>query len=481
MNAKAAALAKRLDAIEAKLKPRVAPVDFLSSVLFKEQLPFGLDTARHQTAVTPRRAGKTHADAAKLLAVALAKPGSVALYITLSRLNAKRIVWSTLKELNHQYALGGEIGEADLCITFPNKSRVFLSGANDKSEVEKFRGLALSIVIIDEAQSFPSYLESLVDEVLVPALTDYAGSLCLVGTPGPVPVGYFHDACHSAEWSHHTWSVFDNVHLAKKSGRSTQSLLEDELKRRGVTADDPVIQREWYGRWLLDENSLVFRFDMQRNTRIAPRCAHYVLCIDVGYDDSDAIGVLGWNDSSPDLYLVEEWVGAKQTITPLMGRVSDFHRRYSPIAVVMDMGGLGKKIGAEISERTGIGVEAAEKERKLEHIELLNDALRTGRFHAPADSRFAQDCMKVEWDKSNPEKWKISARFHSDICDAILYGFRKALQWLYIEPPKPRPARDTPEFAELEQTETLRELEATFEEQMRINQERVREENSQWA
>ena len=120
----------------------------------------------------------------------------------------------------------------------------------------------------------------------------------------------------------------------------------------------------------------------------------------------------------------------KQTITQLGEKLVALNEKYSPLAIVLDFGGLGKKIAEELSSRFGLGIEAAEKERKLEHIELLNDAMRTGLFHAKKDSRFAQDCLLVEWDKSNPEKPKISDRFHSDACDMVLYGYRRAMHWL---------------------------------------------------
>lgn len=473
---------KRIAAAEAQLAPR--KVFDLRSVLFRQQLPFGLDQSRYQTAVTPRRAGKTFAIAAKLLSVAQQKRGCAALYITLSRLNAKRIVWETLKTMNAAHGIGGEVFEADLCIKLPNGSSIYLSGANDRSEVEKFRGMALGIVIIDEAQSFPAFLKQLVDEVLTPALTDYAGIIALVGTPGPVPIGYFYERSTASGWVHHNWSVFDNLHLEAKSGRSVQSLLDEALEVRGVTVDDPVIQREWFGRWVLDTNSLVFRYDKERNDRQAPPCEHHVLCIDLGFDDADALGVLGWNDDSPNLYLVREKVMAKQTLTPLMAQVQEFYAEFNPMAVVCDMGGLGKKIAETLQERTGIPIEAAEKDRKLEHIELFNDAMRTGRFFAPASSRFAQDCLKVEWDRTNPEKPKISERFHSDICDAVLYGWRKCLQWLYEEPKAKPAARGTVEFVIEQQQREQEQQEAAWQQRIDENVQlktEQQENDDQWA
>lgn len=451
-----------------------APQLDLSAVLFKQQLPFGLDSSRYATVVTPRRAGKTFAISAKLLATAQQKPGGVALYITLSRINAKRIVWETLQEMNRQYKLGAEPSEAELCLRFPNGSKIYLSGAADSGEIDKFRGLPLSICIIDEAQSFPSYLEQLVDQVIAPALTDFAGAINLVGTPGPVPIGYFYDMSTSDQWAHYGWSVFDNIYLEKKSGRTTRSLLNDELKRRGINEDDPIIQREWFGRWVLDSNSLVFRFDLERNCRTAKSHQHHVIGVDLGFDDADAIAVLGWSDDAPEIDLVFEWVGTKQTITALMARVRDAHERYKPLAVVADTGGLGKKIAEEIQTRTGIPIEAADKARKLEHIEMLNDAMRTGRFFAPKGSRVSQDSLLVEWDRSNPEKPKISDRFHSDIMDAVLYAYMRCLEWLYEAPKPKRPRINTPEWHELMAKEQLTEVESAFEAQMRQNLENER-------
>jgi hypothetical protein len=454
----------------------------VASILFPRQSEFGLETARYMTAVCTRRAGKSYACAVKLLDTALRKPGSVALYITLSRINAKRLVWGILKELNERHGLGGEVLEGDLCIRLRNGSAVYLSGASDEGEVEKFRGLALSVVVVDEAQAFPRYLQRLVDEVLAPALMDFAGQLALIGTPGPVPVGYFYDASRNAAWAHHAWSVVHNPHVLAKSGQTPTQLLQAELERRGVTAEDAVIQREWFGRWVLDRSALVFAWDAQRNGR-TPRqdCQHYVVGVDLGFDDADAVAVLGWRDDSPEVDLVYEWVGAKQGVTPLMERVREVWERYQPIVVVADTGGLGKKIAEEITQRTSIPIEAADKARKLEHIELMNDALRTGRLFAPTDSRFADDCVRVEWDRSNPEKPEISDRYHSDIADAVLYAWRRAMGWLYspAKPPPPKP--QTPEWLAAKRAEAEEELEAEMEREFEVNRQRAAEDEEQWA
>lgn len=441
----------------------------LATHCFDAQRPFVLSDAKFRTADCSRRAGKTEGEAAALFKAAEEHPGCVGLYITKTLKNAKRIMWGTLKRVNRERGLGGEAKEAEVRMEMPNGFNIYLSGANHKDEIDKFRGMPLVLVIIDEAQLLTD-LEVLVNEVLAPSLMDYDGKVVLAGTPGPVPVGYFYGCTKNPEWAHFSWTVFDNPWIQKKSGKTPQEHLEAECKRRGVTQEDPVIQREWFGRWVYDPNSLVFRYNAETNHFGAlPElrgdwCT--VVAGDLGWDDADALAVLLWNASSPHLWLIHEDVMPKQSISTFGNKLKALVDKHQPMDVVLDFGGLGKKIAEELTQRWGLRVNAAEKERKLEHIELLNDAMRTGQFHAKKDSRFAQDCMLVEWDKTNPEKPKISERFHSDICDAVLYGYRRALHWL----PKPaieaKPAIGSQEWHARQMELTRRQLEAEMDSEL---------------
>lgn len=464
-------LSSRLAALEAQTGNSAVSFDRQKfSVGHPKQLAFTSSTSRQRTACCSRRAGKSEGCAGLLLDTATQRAGCVALYLTKTRINAKRIIWSVMKRINRQHGLGGNAKEAELCMEFPNGSAIYLGGVNNKDEIEKFRGLPIAIVVIDEAQAIAGYLQELVDEVLAAALMDYDGALVLVGTPAPVPAGYFYDCIKNPEWDHYDWTVFDNPWIEKKSGKTPQQHLEAECKRRGITPDDPVIQREYFGRWVYDPNSLVFRYDAARNAygdlpAGLPGDWECVIGGDIGWDDADALAVLAWNTTRPDLWLKEEVVLPKQTISQLGDRLSALVAKHNPLAVVLDFGGLGKKIAAELTQRWSLKVEAADKERKLEHIELLNDAMRTGHFFAKADSRFAQDAMLVEWDKSNPERPKISDRFHSDICDAVLYGHRRAKQWVSEPESIPVPKAGTPEWHYRNATLAQQAVEAEIERQ----------------
>lgn len=478
-----ALLSNRLDGLEQALTPRAgAKFDlFKHSEGHPKQLAFTSSKAKFRTGCCSRRSGKTEGCAAALLEPTLARPGCVGLYLTKTRVNAKRLIWGILKRINRDFALGGNPKEAELCMELPNGSAIYLGGVNNKDEIEKFRGMPLVVVVLDEGQILVTYMKELIEEVLAPALMDYDGSLLLVGTPGPVPSGYFYECLNSDGWEHFSWTVFDNPWILKKSGKTPREHMEAELKRRGVAEDDATIQREWFGRWAYDPNALVFKYSSALNDyETLPTTKHgewqCLIAGDVGWDDADALGVLEWNTALPDLWLTHEDVMPKQTITQLGNKLKALAEKRNPMAIVIDFGGLGKKIAEELKGRWGLNVEAAEKERKLEHIELLNDAMRTGVFHAKKDSRFAQDCMLVEWDKSKPEKPKISERFHSDACDMVLYGYRKAYHWLSTPAPEEAPRIGTPAWhqreAERLAAEGERLKEEALEEALRAKQEK---------
>lgn len=449
------------DAGGAYLKATPPPPFKIEDILFPKQLKFVQDPRPFKVAVCSRRAGKTVACAVDLLATAVAFPDVICLYITLARTSAKRILWPELKKLNTKYNLQGQEDLVELSMTFPNGSVIYCSGAKDSSEIEKFRGVAIKKVYIDECQSFRTHIKELIDDVLVPSLMDHDGSLVLIGTPGPVPAGYFAEIAGATgkppvqseseedaldfSWVNYSWTFFDNPHIALKSKKTHDQVLKRVLKMRGVSIDDPSIQREFFGKWVMDADSLWIKYDALLNGYSSlpkNKTWNYILGVDIGFNDADALAVLAWNDQSKDIYLVEEVVTPQQGITELVDQIQVLLKRYDIQKIVMDEGGLGKKAAEEMRRRHHLPIQPADKTRKQENVAFLNDALRTGRFKAKNDSRFAQDSFLVEIDrdKSRPDKIKVSDKYHSDIIDAVLYAFRESPAYTYIATPaKPLP------------------------------------------
>jgi hypothetical protein len=264
-----------------------------------------------------------------------------------------------------------------------------------------------------------------------------------------------------------------------------EEILREERIIRGIDESDPSYIRETFGRWVEDKDSLVFKFSMAKNTYDAlPTTGewNYIIGIDIGYNDSDAIAVIGYNTHHKKVYLVDEHVKNKQNISQLVAVIKEYKEEYNPIRMVMDAGALGKKIQEELRMRHGLNIDAADKARKVEFIELLNDDLRTEKFKAFNKSLFEEDCMLVQWDKDsrirNPERPKISDTYHSDICDAVLYAWRECRHYL-SEKPEVKPKDGTNAYMkELEMKEAKEceekkkdpygfELEKLYEEDMK--------------
>ena len=231
-----------------------------------------------------------------------------------------------------------------------------------------------------------------------------------------------------------------------------------ELKRRGVQEDDPSIQREFFGRWVLDSDSLWIHYNKDLNdykdidTR--QHKYNYIMGIDLGFKDADALAVLAWSDTDPNTYLVEELVADKQGLSELVEQIKALQTKYNVTKMVIDEGGLGKKLAEEMRRRHHLPVQPADKVRKQENVAFLNDALRTGRFKAKYNSNFVKDSFLVEIDrsKSTPDRIKLSDKYHSDIIDAVLYAFKESPAFTYQAPEK-KHKYGTKEWSDAQQSE----------------------------
>jgi hypothetical protein len=425
---------------------------------FQKQLDFISDPSRFKTAVCSRRAGKTEGIAADLIDTCLNEDNVEVLYTTLTSRGARTIIWNKIKHILEDHKIDCKTDDTRLEVTFKNRSIIHLGGAKDETEIEKYRGWKLKKAYIDEAQAFRPYLKYFIEDILMPSLRDLRGSLSLTGTPGPVPAGPFFEIANNKKWNHHHWTAFDNPHM-----KDLEQTLAEEREVKGIDENDPGYIRETYGRWIEDFNSLVFKFSPGKNLwlTLPERKMDYIFGIDIGYVDSDAIAVLGYSYADRNVYLIEERIQNKQDITALVEQIKVLQAKYSPVKMVMDAGALGKKIQAEIVDRHGLFIEAAEKTRKLEFIELLNDDLRNGRFKAFGGSRFQQDSTLVQWDRSSYNKPKISDIYHSDITDAVLYGWRECRHY-FAKPEQQGPKPGTPEFFKMMDAKLEAEEEEKF-------------------
>lgn len=437
------------EVVARKAATPVASNDIVLRSDFPQQNAFVEDTSRYIAVQCSRRSGKSNGLAIRFFRTMARHPKSQCIYLALTLESAREILWPVLHEFNDRFQMGCTFTESKLTMKHPNGATLKLFGADQKNFIKRLKGRKYPGIGIDEAQDFSSHLQSLVDDVLTPSMADYAdGWIALTGTPGPVPTGYYFEVTQNKKYgySHHGWTILDNPYMP-----DPKAFLEDLKSKREWDNDNPTLRREWLNHWVLDENSLWIRYNKAINDyKELPKADWtYVLGIDVGFRDADAIAVIAWSDTLKETYLVDESIKAKQGLTELAEQIQHFEKKYPVSKMVIDEGGLGKKLAEELRRRHGIPVVAADKMRKQENVELLNDAMRLGRFKAKASSRFVEDSYKIQidWDKSTPNRIIIKKQFHSDIIDSVLYGFKESYSYS-SEPAKTAPAYGTKEWAD---------------------------------
>ncbi len=435
---------------------------------FDQQNAFVQDNARYLVAQCSRRAGKSNALVLRFFKTMEKHPKSNSLYVGLTQESAREIIWPVFKEMDDKYKIGCKYNETALKVTHPNGASVKLVGADRKDFIKKLRGKKHPAIGIDEAQDLTT-LQGLIDDVLTPCIADYEdGWLALTGTPGPVPQGYFFDVTQNNKYGYsvHKWTLLDNPYMP-----NPEAFIKDLCAKREWLPDNPTLRREWRNEWVLDAKSLWVQYSQSVNDYTTLPKEHqwnYIMGVDIGYMDADAIAVIAWSDTSPISYLVDEIVIRKQGISGLISMIETTQKKYNAYKIMLDEGGLGKKIAEDLRSRFGVPLEPADKLNKQSNVELLNDALRLGKFKAKSEGQFAQDSylVQIDWDKSTPQRIVIKKKPHSDIIDAVLYAFRESYAHAYKPAAPPPPKWGTKEWAEQQTTQMFEEtLESMRQEQ----------------
>ena len=411
--------------------------------LFEHQRAFISDPANFKTALCSRRAGKTYASCYYLVETAFKYPESLSAYIGLTRSSAKRLMWMELKRANRKYHIGMSFNNSELICTMPNGSQIVLTGANDEADIDKLRGSAYRLVILDEAASFGPHMETLVEEVLEPALIDHNGVLAMIGTPNAACAGMFFKATTDPRfgYSNHSWTILENPHIPH-----ADEWLKKRMKQKNWDEEHPVYLREWRGQWIRSDDSLIYKFKDERNLYDhLPEHEHdfdYILGVDLGYEDATAFVIGAYSRDLPHFYVVDCFKQSKMLPSEIAERIGAYSEQYNFTSIVADTGGLGKSIVEEFKQRWALPIRAAEKKNKASYIELMNSDLASGFVRVQADSQLLEEWRLLQWDE---DRKKDDGRFENHLSDACLYAWRESKHFTYSAEVLP-PTVGSPEY-----------------------------------
>jgi hypothetical protein len=356
--------------------------------------------------------------------------GSICLYIALTRSSARNILWPILLKVAQRAGIKIDPIESKLVIKLPDyHSEIQLWGADTRNFIERLRGTPYPIAVIDEAGFFRDHLETLIDDVLTPSIADYDGQIILLGTPGVRPQGLFFDATQKPRlgYSVHKWSVFDNPHMPH-----ARKFVDEMMRRKGWTTDNPTYRREWCGEWVEDKDALVYKFDREKNVfKKLPQDNDWthILSIDYGWHDKTAFGIIAYHPKSPKTYVLYAQGYHEMVPSRIADKIRWLIKEYNPVKIVADTGGLGKSITEEMRIRYGLPVHAAKKTDKLAHISLLNGDFIDGNLHIHdglEDLKYQLSTL-IKDDVGNEDPG-----MPNDLCDVLLYAWRESKAHSYV-------------------------------------------------
>ncbi len=369
-----------------------------------------------------------------ILSALLLNPASNILYLAQTSKVARLYIWVELRRLCDRYDLPFTFTQNLLWITHKRTGgKIVLAGVDNADEIEKFRGPHWLIVGLDEAASFGAHIESLILEVVGPALRDHNGTLIMIGTAGRLKAGLFYEATHGLRkrkdgepvYKVFKWTLHDNPHLPDDA-KDEQLICDDE----GLTLTDPRFLREYRGIWVTGENERVFSgFCDIRNVYNAPLPSEhrwlYLMGADFGWSDETAITVIAYSKTSPVMYMMESWSKRHTYADDVAARIMHYRMIYGAGAqIVGDVGGYGKAIQVQLLRDYKILVQTAKKYDKLNFIEFQNSAFLRGEIMIPsAEKRMIQQLNEVAWNESRTDSGNHE---RDDLVFSLTYAWRYA-------------------------------------------------------
>lgn len=409
------------------------------SLCFDKQRAFIEDPARMKGLFTTRRGAKSYTDGIYLIKEAMENPGCNCLFLSLTRLSAKGIIWKdVLKTISDKANLNITFNETELNARFDNGSVIYIAGVDtDENERKKLFGRKYKLVIIDEAALFDIDMHDLVYVALRPALTDMRGTLVMSGMASNITRGLFYDITTGKEpgWSLHKWTAYDNPHVAVQWAEEIEFIKANQPKMIQTAR----FRQAYLNEWVVEDEAKVYRFNRQTNVTPVLPTQHgkysYILGVDLAHSpDATAFVIGAYTLMDPVLYLIYASKHAKMDITACALEIKRLNMTYDFDVKVVD--GANKMAVEELNNRHQAGLIPADKTGKADFIKLMNDEFLLGKIQLLTGKceQLIEEYETLIWVTDGGqvvEPRKEHPSIHNDLCDSALYLWRYCLQYLW--------------------------------------------------
>lgn len=442
-----------LDGLQAVLSHRVASNDNatkgarlpLEGESFPQQWAYETSTARYNAVMCGRQSGKTSGCRRRARRVLGMKPGSRVIYATLIRRNCRKLFWQPIKDELHAAGWSFRHNDTEMMMTLPNGSWMQALSVSGLDDLKTIRGDQADLFILDECQEpNDDVIEALTLKIVPPMLMKRGGMLDLLGTVPDVDPCAFTKCIDSPLWRAFGWTPFDNPFVPDAEIQRT-------CDETGIGPGHVVYEREILGKRVKDPSKLAYEYDPARND-YRPSTVDFLqgqwrhsMGLDLGFQDRDAIVVLGWNrhDDKRRLYVRHTWQLNHQDVDQLADVVAEVVAQFRPSYIVGDHGGHGAvKVIETIKNRLHINIERKPGDVMVS-VGLVNDDLRTGRLMLEEGSELGGDLNRVQRtvDKNTNRVVINKKGYHSDLSEALRYAHYAARHWAAKAPP-PELTRD---------------------------------------
>jgi PBSX family phage terminase large subunit len=385
-------------------------------------------------------------------------------------------IWNqTLPEVlrAHDLRLGADyrLNEQQMSCTFPSGGQIALAGLDDKERVDKVLGQEYAVIYVNECQDVPWATVNVLKTRLSQRVDGFDNRFIADLNPTT-----------DAHWSAKLW--LQGIHPETRepikhpenygwlqmnphdnAGNLPESYLDDLSGLVGNAR-----QRFFLGEFQNTSGLRVFNpaglYDWPEFVAWAQPwqgVLKFTAGLDLGYQDADAFQIMAYVPAEPEVWIIYEHKARRETLEELVSAIRagmawvranvparDHSLRIYAETATLRYGHEGddKKSASMLAEVYGLPIERAYKRDKKLGIELLQDAVNSGRLKVPRGGPFHDETEQTIWTREvdGTIVRKIDDdSYHPDLMDAVLYPLREL--WSYGDevhkslpaPPEPPP------------------------------------------